>query len=303
MAIKQQLTRLALDAVILAGRMTSPALAMRAAGGFARRFKLDPRLDKRQLRKNLTLFFPDRDPAWVEATAREVQANALTAKLLDKHFLPRLPMADLERVVEVDGLERLRSVLDSGRGAVLATMHYGRHWSLPVWLSRHGYDTTGFQAAEGHLPMAERTLSGGSFNANDPRAALRAVRALKSGTLLFLVLDGGKVANPITTDFVGHPTRFSTAPLRLARAAGSAVVPVVQRQHPDDPGRVRVRICDPIYPRDIPADVPVEDVMRRLLGPFEEAVRAAPAQWSGLVNANRRLARGGDGGSDDGDDA
>ena len=118
MGIKKQLIQTAARAVLLTGRLTSPDFAMRAARGFAMRFELDPRLNKRQLRENIASFFPERGAAWVERTTRELQANAARARLLDRHFLPRLSTPELDRVVEVVGLERLQGVLDSGRGAV-----------------------------------------------------------------------------------------------------------------------------------------------------------------------------------------
>lgn len=136
-------------------------------------------------------------------------------------------------------------------------------------------------------------LSGGSFNANDPRSTLRAVKTIKKGAICFLIADAGKVANPVTIDFVGQPTLLSTAAIRLARAADAYVVPMLAPIHPDDPNRVQVRIFDPIDAREVPSDEPVETTLSRIVAPFEALVRSNPEQWYGLLNAHKRIAKGG----------
>ncbi len=291
MGIKQRLIRLTTGTLIQTGRVIGPGFAMRLADRLARRYKLDPRLNKKQLRENLRQFFPERDEAWIERTAREVQANAVRAKTFDKHFLPKLSADEFDRMVDVVGLENLERVLDAGRGAVCVMMHYGRFWAAGVWCSRRGYNTTAFQSAAGRLPSASDTLSGGSFNANDPHASLKAVRALKKGAVTFLLLDAGKVANPVTAQFMGQPTHFSTAAVRLAKAADAVIIPVLVPVHPDDPNRIRLTFHDPVDPRDLPPDAPLDAVIRRCLDPFEAQVRTTPSQWYGFLNAHRRLAR------------
>lgn len=295
MGLKKRLIRLSTATLLLTGSAVSPRLAGRVAGRLARHFKLDPRLNKRQLRHNLGRYFPERGAGWVETTARELQANAARAKIFDKHFLPRLATPDLDRMVEIVGLEHLTGALDAGRGAVCVSLHYGRFWAAPVWFSRHGYETTAFQSAGGSLPSQAATLSGGSFDATDPTSAVRAMRALKQGAVMFLILDAGRVPNPVTVEFLGQPTLFSTAAVRLARVANAAIVPILVPVHPDDPERVRITFYDPIDPRGIPADAPAETTIRRFLEPFEAQVRAAPSQWYGFLNAHRRMAPGGDG--------
>src|SRR4051794_5393178 len=141
MGLKKRLIRLSNGALILTGRVAGPQFAMRVADRVARRFKLDPRLNKKQLRENLARYFPERDAGWIETTARELQANSVRAKNFDKHFLPRLETEALDRAVDIAGLEHLKGVLDSGRGAVCVSLHYGRFWAAPVWFSRHGYNT------------------------------------------------------------------------------------------------------------------------------------------------------------------
>lgn len=291
--LKKKLIKAAAAALVVTGRALSPKVAMRLADGFARRFKLDPKINKRQLRDNLHRYFPDRDDAWVDSTAADLQANAARAKIFDKHFVPRLSEKELDDLVEVVGLEHLERARQEGRGVVAMALHYGRYWCFPTWTSQHGFLTTAFQSAEGRLPGGDRILSGGSFNANDPRSTLRAVKTIKKGAICFLIADAGKVANPVTIDFVGQPTLLSTAAIRLARAADAYVLPMLAPIHPDDPERVQVRIFEPIDSREVPSEEPVETTMSRIVAPFEPLVRSNPEQWYGLLNAHKRIAKSG----------
>lgn len=297
--LKKKLIKAAAAALVLTGHALSPKVAMRLADGVARRFKLDPKLNKRQLRDNLRRYFPEKDDAWVDGTARALQANAARAKIFDKHFVPRLSLDELDRIVEIVGEEHLEGAKSEGRGMIALSLHFGRYWCFTSWTSQHGILTTGFQSAEGRLPNGPKLLSGGSFNANDPRSTFKAVKTIKRGALCYLIADAGKVANPVTIDFLGQPTLISPAAVRLARAADAYILPMLMPSHPDDPQRVQVRIFDPIDAKGIPADEPVETTMRRIVAPFEDVVRAYPEQWYGLLNAHRRIAKSTAGESDE----
>jgi lauroyl/myristoyl acyltransferase len=291
MGIKKRLIRLAARSLVAVGNRFGPGIAVRVGDTLARRVKLDPRLNKRQLRDNLGLFFPDRDAAWVDRTARELQANAVRARLFDKHFLPRLATDELDRMVERVAWEYPERALAAGRGVVFVSLHYGRFWSAPVWFSRHGLLPAAFQSSTGRLPDEAETLAGGSLPANDPRAALRAVRALKSGKCLFLLLDAGKVPNPSIVEFLGHRTLVSPAAVRLARAADAVIVPGLVLPG-DDPERVRLTFYAAVDPRDLPPNEPVAETLGRIFAPIEAQVRRDPSLWYGALNAHRRLARG-----------
>lgn len=293
--LKKKLIKAAAAALVTTGHVLGPKVAMRLADRVARRFKLDPKLNKRQLRVNLRIYFPEKDEAWVNTTARALQANAARARIFDKHFIPRLTPRELDELVEVVGAEHLDRAQREGRGVVAVTLHFGRYWSFSAWTSQHGILTTAFQSAEGRLPGGKSLLSGGSFSANDPGSAVKAVKTIKAGALCFLIADAGKVANPVTIDFVGQTTLISTAAVRLARAADAYIVPILMPIHPDDPNRVQVRVFDPIDIRDVPRDEPVDVTIRRVVSPFEELVGAHPEQWYGLLNAHRRIVKPGSG--------
>ncbi|HQR39410.1 MAG TPA: hypothetical protein PLF26_13540 [Blastocatellia bacterium] len=291
MALKKRLIRVSNRVLVWIGLLGKQRLALDLANRLGKRIKLDPRLNKRQLRNNLRKFFPDADQAWIETTARELQDNSLRARQFDKYFLPKLATEELDKIVEMVDWHVAESVIESGRGIIIASMHFGRFWAVPLWFSRHGYQSAAFQSSEGRLPSEADTLSAGSLNANDPRSTLRAVKLLKKGAVVFLILDAGKIQNPLVLDFLGQPTHVSPAAVRLAKVSDAVIIPLLAHIDPNDPERIVPRFEEPIDPRTIPDDEPVETTMLRVLAPLEAHARRTPSQWYGFLNAHRRLAR------------
>jgi len=288
MRIKRKLLKVSRGALVLVNRVAGPRVADRTAAAIARRAGLG-QVDTNRLRENLRIFFEDRDEAWLDETTRAVGANALRAKTLDKFLLPNLPAADLERIVSHRDFHFVTDALDAGRGVIVASLHYGRFWAIPAWFSKTGRHATAYQKSQGRA-IAQTDLLAGSFNAQDPQSALRAVRALKSGSCLFLLLDTGRVGRPVVVDFLGRPTYVSSAAVRLARAADAVLVPALTTGDPSDPDRIVGNYFGAIDPRDLDPDEPHEVTMRRVMEMLERQVRAEPSLWYGLQSAHRRLA-------------
>jgi lauroyl/myristoyl acyltransferase len=290
MSIKRKLVRASRGALLSLSRVAGPRVADRVATTVMRRLGLGGRLDRDRLRANICLYFPNGDDAWVETMTRALEANTLRAKVLDKFFLWSLPADDLARIVVNENFHYVKDALDAGRGVIVASLHYGRFWAIPAWFSKHGLKATAYQKAEGRLVAQTDLLAAGSFNAQDPQSALRAVRALKAGACLFLLLDAGRVGRPVVVEFLGKPTLMSSAAVRLARAADAVLVPGLVINDPADAERIVGHFYGAIDPRDIPPSEPYEVTLRRVVEYFEDQVRSDPSLWYGLQSAHRRLA-------------
>jgi lauroyl/myristoyl acyltransferase len=256
----------------------------------ARRAGLGPRMNGRQLRDNLRLFFPQQGDDWIEATARAVEANSIQAKFLDKHILPHLSAARLERDCELVNCDALEQAMREGRGIVIVSLHYGRFWAAPVWLSSHGARVFAFQKADGRLPAPDQTLSGGSFNASDMSSALRATRALRKGAVVALQLDAGRVQSPLVVDFLDRPTLVTASPIHLAKAADAIVIPMLAIASSHDRSPIRLTSYEAIDPRRSGSEESAEASLGRVLARFEDQVRSDPSQWYGVATAHRRIA-------------
>jgi lauroyl/myristoyl acyltransferase len=277
-------TRLFANASPALGRRLRPLLSE-----LVRRSGFGSRMDVEGLRANLRRYFPGRDAAWIDATARAIGRNAVQAKFFDKHLLPQTPSDRLERMcvwVDAEAFTRARA---EGRGAIVVSLHYGRYWAAPVWLSRFGGRVMAFQKTEGKLPAAALTLSGGTLSASDMSSTLRAARALKDGAIVCLQLDAGRVQNPVVVDFLGLPTRVTPSPIHIAKLSGAIVVPILAVMDERDPERIRLTSYEVVDPRLLPADEPAEVTMRRIFASFEPQVRADPTQWYSVSSAHKRI--------------
>lgn len=287
--MRNSLLPLAARSLAVAGRFIGFGRAGRVAARIARWARSASRADDLQLRQNLGRFFPGRDRDWIDSAVKDLEAGAIRARLFDKYLLPRLGDEELERAcVWVDGDEVTRA-LGERRGIVVVSLHYGRYWAMPVWFTRRGAEVHAFQVTEGRLPAPELTLSGGSLPMRDISTPLRAVKALRRGAVVGLQLDAGVARNPVTIEFLGHPTRVPFSPLVMARAGGALVIPVLAVGDPREAGAIRLTAYPAIDPRSIPKDEPPEITMRRLMEPLEAQLRSDPSQWYGLVNAHRRI--------------
>jgi lauroyl/myristoyl acyltransferase len=289
MGERSALERLATRALVRVGRRFG-GTARHTLCEFGRRAGIGPRIDGRQLRDNLRFYFPDRCVEWIEERARGVEANSIQAKLLDKHLLPHLSTTQLERTCELVNGGALELARRDGRGIVVVSLHFGRFWAVPVWLTRSGSRVFAFQKAEGRLPALAQTLSGGTLNASDLSASLRATRALRQGGVVALQLDAGRVQSPLVVQFLDHPTRVTASPLHLAKAANAIVIPMLAIASPDDRSRIRLTCYEEIDPRRIDTPDTEETILRRIFASFEQQVRADPSQWFGIATAHKRLA-------------
>ncbi|GGU89841.1 phosphatidylinositol mannoside acyltransferase [Kitasatospora aureofaciens] len=148
----------------------------------------------------------------------------------------RLPVWSRERVlrdVQVDGLERLREALESGRGAVVALPHMG-NWDLAgTWIAQLGHPFTtvaerlkperlfdrfvAFREGQGMEVLA---LTGGGVNVIGTLA-----RRLREGKLVCLVGDRDLSEAGIEVSFFGEPTRMPAGPAALCQRTGAALLP------------------------------------------------------------------------------
>lgn len=261
--------------------------AARIATAISGLVRQGPRASSGRLRENLEALFPERD---ADALAREVRANGALARVVDKFLLPHVPTDVLERAVTWEDDSSLRAALAERRGVVIVSLHYGRFWVVPTLLSRRGARVTAFQRGEGRLPAPGDALSGGTLSAQDLGSALKAVRELRKGSVVCVLLDAGRVENPLTLDFFGRPTRVPAAPVRIARSADALVVALLAAADGGDAERVRVRTAAVLDPRDLAPDATDAEATARLLGALERVVGEDPGQWLGATNADRRWA-------------
>lgn len=179
-------------------------------------------------RTNLALAFPDMDPTARERLGRAslVETGKGFAEICAFWTADR---ARLERmIVATDGVDRMREVLASGRGVIVAAPHLGAweiggtflNWSFPM---RAMYRTPRIRELEPFFRHA-RSRFGGEFHAAGPGAARFLLRALKDAKMIAILpdQDAGEGAG-VFVPFFGELANTMTLLSRLTAKSGARV--------------------------------------------------------------------------------
>lgn len=177
---------------------------------------------------NLRLAFPE----WSERDRRRVLFRTFRGfgrMLADFAFFPRLTRANIEKLIVYDGFEHYARAQAQGKGVIFLTAHFG-NWELSSFAhSLYGYPLN-FTVRPMDNPLLDelitryRCLSGGRpVDKND--FARRALQALRQGEAVGVLMDTNMLPpEGIFVDFFGRPASTTSAPARLARKTGAALV-------------------------------------------------------------------------------
>ncbi|MGH8891381.1 MAG: phosphatidylinositol mannoside acyltransferase [Acidothermaceae bacterium] len=147
----------------------------------------------------------------------------------------RLPVLGADRILgrmSVDGEERLRAALDSGRGAILALPHTGNWDHAGAWVALRGNPFTTvaerlkpeslfdrFVAVRERLGMEVLPLT------SDASTFAVLLKRLRAGQLVCLVSERDLATSGVEVSFFGEPTTMPAGPASLAIATGAALLP------------------------------------------------------------------------------
>lgn len=222
-------------------------------------------------------------PEWTEGQCREMARRhfrLLGRSLLERGLLWWAPRERLERLIRIDGTERVQALLDAGTPVILMAPHF-------VGLDMGGtrvtmaFDIVSIYARQ-RDKVIDRWLYHGRSRFGDQRLLPRdesirsTVKAMKAGRPFYYLpdMDHGR-RESIFVPFFGISTATITGLPRFARMAGAAVVPCRTRMLPGGAG-YEVTLGAPWadYPSgDVTADV------ARMNAEIERMVRDAPEQY------------------------
>lgn len=228
---------------------------------------------------NLRLCFPELDEAARHRLARAHFA-VLGRSLLDRSLAWWATPERLRSIVRIEGLERLRSLVDSGRPVVLLAPHFV---GLDVGGTRMALEFNSVSiysrqknAVFDHWLRHGRSRFGDQMLLARDEGVRSTVRAMKAGRVFYYLpdMDYGR-KDSIFVPFFGVPAATITGLSRLSRLAGAVVVPCVSRLLPDRQGYV-------VELQDAWDDFPTADVeadTRRMNAWLESVVRTMPEQY------------------------
>ncbi|WP_291991923.1 lipid A biosynthesis acyltransferase [Candidatus Accumulibacter sp. ACC003] len=228
---------------------------------------------------NLRLCFPELDDAQRRRLAKE-HFKVLGRSMLERSLLWWASPQRLSPLLQVNGEERLRALVDAGRPVLMLTPHFlGLDAGGAAIAMR--FDCASIYAVQSD-PVFDALLLGGRQRFGDQlllsrQESVRAsVRAMKAGRPLYYLPDmdfGGK--DSIFVPFFGVQAATIPGLSRLARLAGATVVPCVTRILPAGQGYA-VEVGEPWA--NFPSD-DVEADTRRMNAWIEAAVRTMPEQY------------------------
>ena len=266
---------------------TSLSLASRAA------FVLSPGGD-RMLARTL-------GPAWCALDGgrrRAVEANraALAARfplarpferyvesLLGWLRLLALGPGDVSARTTIEGLEPVAAAARDRRGTVLVAAHVGEwEWGAAA-LAAAGFPVVavaGIQMRAAWTPALQRAKQRLGIEVVGPGASpVRLARALRSGAVVALLVDGDVVTARAPASVGGHVVDLPLGPARLASRFGARLIAGRCRREAGDPGRYRIRL-EPLDSRD--GDGPALDeaaLHARVAAWLDAVVREEPGAW------------------------
>lgn len=238
---------------------------------------------------NLRLVHPEWDRARRAEIRRGVYCN-LAWTITEVLALQRDPVQVMEWISQVEGRDTMDGLLESPRGAVLLTGHFGNWEAGGSWWSQllreQGRELYVIYQ-ELHDPDLSATLTefrerGGMRPLLKETSTLELVRMLRDGAHIAILQDvswGGGVVVP----FLGQPCTNAPGPAVLAMLAGVPIVPAGFYRRA--PFQHTVRFLPPIR---IPKEGDREERVRWTLGEMNRAlgeiIERQPEQWFWLHN-------------------
>lgn len=241
--------------------------------------------DRRQVRANLKKILPPGED--LRRATREVFRNFgkyLTeflrmGKMVEKDFLARK--------IKIQNADRVRALLQEGKGVIIVTAHIG-NWEMGAVL----LTVLGFPLMAVALPHKERPVNELFNNQRKLRgmeviptsgAIKKCLEGLKNNKMIAIVGDrdfsskgGGEVM-----DFLGHKALIPKGAGIFARKTGAPIVPTFLIREED--GTFTLHIEEPIFAPAPEADVSEHEailgIMRQYLSVLEKQIRRHPTQW------------------------
>jgi KDO2-lipid IV(A) lauroyltransferase len=226
---------------------------------------------------------------------REVFRNA-GRSAVEAAFLSTGEGGNILTDTRVEGLEHIQGVLESGRGVLAVTAHFG-NWELVLAVSALRFPCeVGAVARDLSNPGLNRLVTDlrercGAQVFTRGQSGRDYVRFLRGGNVLGILgdIDTSK-GEGLFVDFFGRPAWTQSGIARLARVACARIVPAFIFRDREDPALQVYRIEPPL--EEPPEGLPEEEWIRATTQAFtkaiENAVRERPDLWMWMHRRWRR---------------
>lgn len=279
-AIKYPMEAAAFHSWMLIMRLL-PVDTASALGGFLAR-GLGPRIGaSRRADRNLKLIFPEMTSVDRAAIIEQVW-DELGRTAAEYPHLGRISDQTSGRIA-VEGLEKVRSVQATGRGAILVSGHFSNFEILSAAGGRLFKPFVGIAREPNNRLVASglermRRRSGGERVAkNERNAILKMKTALRAGGCVGILCDQKLKSGPLI-DFLGYPAHTTSAPAQVSAMLGVPIF-VLELQRLRG-ARFRITISDPIWPdKELSRAERILDVTMIINQELGSLIRKQPGTW------------------------
>ncbi|UCE27849.1 MAG: hypothetical protein JSW52_03595, partial [Candidatus Coatesbacteria bacterium] len=205
---------------------------------------------RRVAKANLRYCFPDKDEAWVDATARR-SFQAFGQAIVELARFPRYTRANVNGWLRIENDKCLGDALAAGRGVLLLTGHFGSFELGGAAVALNGYPVT-FLARPQSNEYVEKTLGwlrrrvGVEVIGTGPSAAKDILKKLAKNEVIGVVFDQDAGEDGVVVEFFGRPASAFRGPAVLALRTGAAFC--CGRAINDDGSRHRIIMEEAAFP-------------------------------------------------------
>ena len=231
---------------------------------------------------NLRCSFPEKEMDELIRITKGVYRNfaIVAAEFFD---LPYINKQNIDKWVEVEGLENYRKANARGKGSLSIVAHFG-NWELmaiagsiflkPIQIVYRPLDNPVLENIVAYV----RTVHGNSL-VPKKNAALRIIRLLRDKQLIAILNDQNVAPNEgVFVDFFGRPACTGTGLAVMAISSGAPVLPCFMARQKSGKYLLILKpaieaICTDDYERDVLVNT------QRFTKIVEEVIREYPDQW------------------------
>ena len=214
----------------------------------------------------------------LEAIARQAFVN-LGRFAFDAIKFAKCADEMLDCLIEITGRNHLEDVVGRGSGGVGLTGHVGNWELMAAYLARKGYpvNVLARPVKNGRLDdiLIGIREEAGIRVLDRSRALLSALRCLKDGELLGVLIDQDTGVESVVVDFLGHPAKTPVGAAKLASSMGVPILPMAMLMKPD--GTYRLEIKPPL---DLNGAGDLQGDVARCSKALEEFILEEPTQWA-----------------------
>ena len=239
---------------------------------------------RKALNANLAHVLQSNDARFVDSVARRTFRN-FGKYVIDFIHFPAMTREEVRGRLRFDQWDEVNEAVQSGRGIIIATIHFG-NWDLgAAALAAYGYPVNAIAETFSYGPMNDlvqgsRSKLGMKVMGHD-RLGPALFRALRRGEMLAMLVDVASDDVAIRVDFFGAPAMVSSAAARIALRTNAWVVPSVVLRGPDDDLDIRPIIDTGLRDYTPSGDEArdIAELTRLIMASMEPVIRKYPEQW------------------------